>query len=176
MHVEIQVQLQDLVWISWSTSYRFNACWGYQAFQLHGYLYTLYFFSLFWGHVFFALQHNLGTFRRGELLKLVWISVAKILSRSLIMLFPQENRTFGISGINLCHLGAELSILRCRKCFRGQLSLKKKKIKINWALVFWLIWGHVAPLHDVMQLKGLDTGSTTGSEIAGYRHISIMCL
>jgi hypothetical protein len=31
-----------------------------QAFQLHdGHLYTLYFFSLFWGHVFFAF-HNLG--------------------------------------------------------------------------------------------------------------------
>jgi hypothetical protein len=41
-----------------------------QAFQLHGYLYTLYFFSLFWRHVFFAFQHNLGTFCRGELLKL----------------------------------------------------------------------------------------------------------
>jgi hypothetical protein len=41
-----------------------------QAFQLHRHLYTLYFFSLFWGHVFFAF-HNLGTFCRGELLKLV---------------------------------------------------------------------------------------------------------
>jgi hypothetical protein len=41
-----------------------------QAFQLHGHLYTLYFFSLFWGHVFFAF-HILGTFCRGELLKLV---------------------------------------------------------------------------------------------------------
>jgi hypothetical protein len=30
----------------------------------------LVFFSLFWGHVFFAFQHNLGTFCRGELLKL----------------------------------------------------------------------------------------------------------
>jgi hypothetical protein len=40
-----------------------------QAFQLHGY--TLYFFSLFCGHVFFAVQHNLGTFGRGKLLKLV---------------------------------------------------------------------------------------------------------
>jgi hypothetical protein len=35
------------------------------------------------------------------------------------LLFPQENRTYGISGINLCNLGAELSILRCRKHFRG---------------------------------------------------------
>jgi hypothetical protein len=42
----------------------------YPAFQLHGHLYTLYFFSLFWGHVFFSFQHNLGTFCRGELLKL----------------------------------------------------------------------------------------------------------
>jgi hypothetical protein len=40
-----------------------------QAFQLLGHLYTLYFFSLFWGHVFFAFQHNLGTFCCGELLK-----------------------------------------------------------------------------------------------------------
>jgi hypothetical protein len=37
------------------------------------------------------------------------------------LLFPQENRTFGISGINLCHLGAEnasgvnTQILRCVK-------------------------------------------------------------
>jgi hypothetical protein len=90
-----------------------------QAFQLHGDLYTMYFFSLFWGHVFFAFQHNLGTYCCGELLKLVWISVAKIWSRSLILLFPLENHTFGISGINLCHLGAELSILTCRKRFRG---------------------------------------------------------
>jgi hypothetical protein len=73
---------------------------------------------VFWGNVFFAFQHNLGTFCRGELLKLVWISVAKIWSMSLILLFPQENHTFGISGINLCHLRAELSILSCRKLFR----------------------------------------------------------
>jgi hypothetical protein len=98
------------------------------------------FFSLFWGHVFFAFQHNLGTFCRGELLKLVWISAVKILIRSLILLFPQENRTFGISGINWCHLGAELSILRCRKRFRGSITPKK-----NFGYFFGLIWGHVAP-------------------------------
>jgi hypothetical protein len=102
------------------TDHRLQTCLeGCQAFQLHGDLYTLYFFSLFWGHVFFAFQHNLATFCRGKLLKLVWISVAKILSKSLILLFPHENHTFGISGINLCHLGAELSILMCRKRFRG---------------------------------------------------------
>jgi hypothetical protein len=28
---------------------------------------TLYFFSLFWGRVFFTFQHNLGAFCRGEL-------------------------------------------------------------------------------------------------------------
>jgi hypothetical protein len=84
-------------------------------------------FSLFWWHVFFAFQHNLGTVCHSDLLKLVWISVAKIWStgRSLILLFPQENRTFGISGINLSHLGAELNILRGRKCFRASLPLKK---------------------------------------------------
>jgi hypothetical protein len=88
----------------------------------------LVFFSLFWGHVFFAF-HNLGTFCRGELLKLVWISVPKIW-RSLILLFPQENRTYGISAINLCKLGAEFSILRCRKRFRaGQLHIKKNGVK-----------------------------------------------
>jgi hypothetical protein len=95
-------------------------------------------FSLFWGHVFFAFQHNFGTFCRGELLKLVWISVAKIWSRSLILLFPQENHTFGISGINLCHLGAELSILRCRKRFRifefPALWCHRYKTKINTAV------------------------------------------
>jgi hypothetical protein len=35
--------------------------------------------------------------------------------------FPQENRTYGISGINLCNLGAELSIL---------------------SAFFFAIWGH----------------------------------
>jgi hypothetical protein len=65
----------------------------------------------------------LGTFCCGQLLKLIiWISVAKIWSRSLILLFPQENCTSGISGINLCHLGAELSILRCTKCFWGSIT------------------------------------------------------
>jgi hypothetical protein len=44
------------------------------------------------------------------------------------LLFPQENRTFRISGINLCHLGAELSILRCRKRFRGAITRQKKYI------------------------------------------------
>jgi hypothetical protein len=48
------------------------------------------------------------------------------------LLFPQDNRIFGISVINLCHLGAELSILRCRKCFRG----------VNYPFFFFLIWGH----------------------------------
>jgi hypothetical protein len=72
-------------------------------------LHILYFFSLFWGHSVTA--------------SCSWISVAKIWSRSLILLiFPQDNRTFGISGINLCHLGAEFSILRCRKRFRGSIT------------------------------------------------------
>jgi hypothetical protein len=56
-----------------------------QAFQITWTPLHLVFYRLFWGHVFFAF-HNLGTFCRGELLKLVWISVAKIWSRSLIML------------------------------------------------------------------------------------------
>jgi hypothetical protein len=46
------------------------------------------------------------------------------------VLFPQENSTFGISGINLCHLGAELSIFKfeVQKTLQGgQLPLKKKK-------------------------------------------------
>jgi hypothetical protein len=85
------------------------------------------FFSLFRGHVFFAFQHNLGTFCRSELLEVGLNFSGQIWSRSLILLFPQENRTFGISGINLCHLGAgaELSTLRCRKRFRGSITLKK---------------------------------------------------
>jgi hypothetical protein len=110
---------------------------GSQAFQLHRHLYTLYFFSLFWGHVFFAF-HNLGTFCRGELLKLVWISVVKIWSRSLILLFC----TYGISGINLCNLGAELSILRCRKRFRGSISIARKKTHNIFLFFLLLIWGH----------------------------------
>jgi hypothetical protein len=77
------------------------------------------FLAYFGDIVFFSFQHSV------ELLKLVWISVAKTLSSSLILLFPQENRTFGISGINLCHLGAEFSILRCRKRFRGSITPKK---------------------------------------------------
>jgi hypothetical protein len=44
-----------------------HSCDIFQAFQLHGHLYTLYFLAYF---VFFAF-HNLGTFCRGELLKLV---------------------------------------------------------------------------------------------------------
>jgi hypothetical protein len=40
-----------------------------QAFHLHGHHYALYFFSLFWGHVFSAFQHTLGTFCHGEMLK-----------------------------------------------------------------------------------------------------------
>jgi hypothetical protein len=59
----IEVSAQLCLW-SWMIE-------GAQAFQLHGHLYTLYFFSLFWGHGFFAFQHNLGTFCRSELLKLV---------------------------------------------------------------------------------------------------------
>jgi hypothetical protein len=57
---------------------------------------------------------------------------AKIWSRSPILLFPQENRTFRTSSINLCHLGAELSILRCRKRLQG--------VNYPWNLL--LIWGH----------------------------------
>jgi hypothetical protein len=53
-----------------SKSYTLQLDVNIQAFQLHAHLYTLYFFSLFWGHVFFAF-HNLGTFCHGELLKLV---------------------------------------------------------------------------------------------------------
>jgi hypothetical protein len=84
-------------------------------------------FLAYFGDMFFFAFHNLGTFCRGELLKLVWIySVAKIWSRSLILLFPQENRTYEISGINLCNLGAELSILRHRQRFRGVNYVKKK--------------------------------------------------
>jgi hypothetical protein len=92
------------------------------------------FFSLFiiWGH---SVAASCWTFCRGELLKLVWISVAKIWSRSLI---PQENHTHGISGINLCNLGAELSILRCRKRFRGVNYVYKKKFFVaNLGTFFW---------------------------------------
>jgi hypothetical protein len=133
--IDAQVQGTTVFSLIQQTLFVFSTKLGtHQAFQLHGDLYTLYFFSLFWGRVFFTFQHNLGTFCRGELLKWDWISVAKIWSRSLILLFPQENHTFVISCINLCHLGAELSILRCRKRFRGSSTPKKKFFLL-------LIWG-----------------------------------
>jgi hypothetical protein len=113
-----------------------------QAFQLHGYLYTLYFLAYF-GDMFFSL------------FSIIWVhSVAasslnfsgQIWSRSLILLFPQENRTFGISGINLW--GAE-------NAPGGQFIPLKKKIFLR------LIWANfVAPFTTLnvvrtMQLKGL---------------------
>jgi hypothetical protein len=59
-----------------------------------------------------CFQHNLGAFRHVSLnfnsLKLNWVIV--------IVIIP-ENHIFLISGINLGHLGADLSILR--KFFRG---------------------------------------------------------
>jgi hypothetical protein len=87
----------------------------------HGYLYyTLYFlayfgdmffslFSIIWGHSVAASCWSWSEFQWPKFEVGLWYCY----------------RTFGISGINLCHLGAELSILRCRKCFRGQLPLKK---------------------------------------------------
>jgi hypothetical protein len=93
-------------------------------------------------------------------------------SKSLILLFPQENRTFGISGINLCHFGAELSILRCRKRFRGQLPLI---FFFYWAFLglFGDMWRPFTTLNVVrtMQLKGLVTPVCTCSDNP-YLHFS----
>jgi hypothetical protein len=103
-----------------------NTCMHFtqQAFQLHHV--HLVFFSLFWGHVFSAFQHNLGTFCHGELLKLVWISVAKIWSRSVILLFPQENCTFGISGIKCMRfLGADWAFWGAENASGVNYPLKK---------------------------------------------------
>jgi hypothetical protein len=104
--------------------------YGIQAFQLHGHLYSFIFlvyfgdmffslFSIIWGHSVAASCWSWSEFQWPK-----W-------SRSLILLFPQDNRSFGISGINLCHLGAELSILRWRnlrwrKRFRGSITTFKK--------------------------------------------------
>jgi hypothetical protein len=102
------------------------------------------------GHVFFDFQHNLETFCRGQLLKLVWISVAKIWSRSLILLFPQENHTFGFSDINLCHLGVELSILRCSfGDFRWRFGSRFEPFELQKMLH---IGGNLAHEHDKEKL------------------------
>jgi hypothetical protein len=46
---------------------------------------------------------------------------------------------FRISGINLSHLGADLSILGAKNRFRG--VKKKEKSLLIWAYFFWvLIW------------------------------------
>jgi hypothetical protein len=89
-----------------------------QASPLHRNLYTLYFYTYF-GHMFFilgtcffAFQLNLGAFclqfidvsLNFDTLKLNWVTKISI---------------FRISGINLSHLGADLSILGAKKRFRG---------------------------------------------------------
>jgi hypothetical protein len=51
-------------------------------------------FYAHFGHIFFAFQHN----------------------------FVPENHNFMISGINLGHLGVDLSNVRCKKCFRGSFT------------------------------------------------------
>jgi hypothetical protein len=79
-------------------------------------------FLAYFGDMFFSLFSIIW---RHSVTASCWISVAKFWSRCLILLFPQDNRTFGFSGINLCHLGAEFSILRCRKRFRGSITFKK---------------------------------------------------
>jgi hypothetical protein len=68
------------------------------------------FIYLFWAHVFFAFQLNLGTFclqfvdvsLNFDTLKLNWVTKIGL---------------FRISGINLSHLGADLSILGAKKTF-----------------------------------------------------------
>jgi hypothetical protein len=70
------------------------------------------FLYLFWAHVFFAFQLNLGAFcsqfvdvnLNFDTLKLNWVTKIGI---------------FRISGLNLSHLGADLSILGAKKRFRG---------------------------------------------------------
>jgi hypothetical protein len=59
------------------------------------------------------------------------------------LLFPQENRTFGISGI--MSFRSRIEHFDVQKTLQG-VNYPYKKI---WANFFWLIWGHVAPLYDV---------------------------
>jgi hypothetical protein len=75
-------------------------------------------FSIIWGHSVTTSCSSLSEFQWPKFEIGLWL------------LFPQDNRTFGISGINLCHLGAELSISRCRKLFRGLLPIWKKNKKM----------------------------------------------
>jgi hypothetical protein len=69
-----------------------------------------------------------------SLIILSHIVLAKFAKTFWSILLPFQ----ALSGINLCHLGAHLSILRCRKRFRG--SIIPKKFKICFLLL--LIWGH----------------------------------
>jgi hypothetical protein len=92
------------------------------------------------GTCFFAFQLNLGAFclqfvdvsLNFDTLKLNWVTKIFI---------------FRISGINLSHLGADLSILGAKKPFRGdKYPLKKKFLNffgLIWAYFFGvLIWAY----------------------------------
>jgi hypothetical protein len=81
-----------------------------QASPLRRNLYTLYFYTYF-GHMFFAFQLNLGAF----CLQFVDVSLN---FDTLKFNWSQKSAFFRISGINLSHLGADLSILGAKKRFR----------------------------------------------------------
>jgi hypothetical protein len=57
--------------LAWEEEGKSNAAGLGRPFNYMDTFTPLYFFSLFWGHVFFAFQHNLGTFCCGQLLKLI---------------------------------------------------------------------------------------------------------
>jgi hypothetical protein len=107
------------------------------------------------GTCFFAFQLNLGIFclhfvdvsLNFDTLKLNW--VAKIC-------------IFRISGINLSHLGADLSILGEKKNASGVSNTPKKIVFPIWAYFFWVLkFGHVPilkavkrPEEHVMEMPG----------------------
>jgi hypothetical protein len=120
-----------------------------QAFQFYMETLTPCIFLAYFGDTFFLL------------FSIIWghSVAAKIWSGSLMVLFPQENHTFRISGINLCHLGAELSILRCRKRFRGSITRKKNCANLGtshritvWKTSNWKAWYELSTLRLILPI------------------------
>jgi hypothetical protein len=93
-----------------------------QAFQLHGDLYTLYFFSLFWGCVFFTFQHNLGTICRGELKFLI------------NCYFHKKITHLGFQALIYMSFRSRIEHFEVQKTLQGSIAPKN--------LLFFLIWGN----------------------------------
>jgi hypothetical protein len=62
-------------------------------------------------------------------LKLNWVI-------DIVIWYIPENHNFMISSINTGHLGADLSILRCKKCFRRSFTPKKNLGGQIWTILY----------------------------------------